>query len=366
MIIPVHCHRAALAAAVSTLLAGTAVGQTPPTRAASAATGVDLRTASGDTLYASARQLIDDGRFSEALGHLDEMLARLRDVNLEVAEEQKLDAALYWKAYSLAKQGEATDAMAAIADLERKFPGSGWVNDAKALELEIRQAAGQAVSPEAQANEDLKLLALRGLMQSDPDRALPLVDQILSGDSSVRVKENALFLLSQSRSPEARQAIASIAKGASNPELQLRAVRYLGVMRDADSRRLLGEIYRGTSDAGVKHAVLRSFMVARASDALVTIARTETDASLRRDAIRTLGLLPSEQTAEALRSIYASDAGTGVKNEVIQAFFLQRNAAALVQLARAEPDPSMKKAIVERLALMKSPEATDYLLELLK
>ena len=44
----------------------------------------------------------------------------------------------------------------------------------------------------------------------------------------------------------------------------------------------------------------------------------------------------------------------------------QRNAKALVQVARAEKDPKMKLQIVERLANMKSTEATDYLMEILK
>jgi hypothetical protein len=39
---------------------------------------------------------------------------------------------------------------------------------------------------------------------------------------------------------------------------------------------------------------------------------------------------------------------------------------ALVTLARAEKNPEMKKDIVSKLANMKSKEATDYLLELLK
>jgi hypothetical protein len=355
-----HSHRAAFVAALSLLLSGHAFGQASSPALASS------RIAAEDQLYASARRLIDDGRFKEALVRLDEMLAQLQ-TNAKATAKNKADAAFYWKAYALAKQGEAADAMAAIADMERKFPASDWVKDAKALELELRQATGQSVSPESQPDEELKLLALRGLMQNDPERALPMVAQILSGSSSVRVKENALFLLSQSRSPEARKTIGDIASGTSNPELQLRAIRYLGVMGNADSRRLLSEIYSRTSDAGVKHAVLRSLMVGGAADELISIARTESDPSLQADAVRTLGLTRGEQTAAALRSIYTSaGVGAATKRAVIQALFLQRNAAALVELARSESDPDLKMAIVKQLAAMKAPEATDYLAELLK
>jgi hypothetical protein len=55
-----------------------------------------------------------------------------------------------------------------------------------------------------------------------------------------------------------------------------------------------------------------------------------------------------------------------VKNAIIDTLTSQRNAKAMVSLARAEKDPKMKQRIVERLAGMKSPEATDYLMEILK
>ena len=37
----------------------------------------------------------------------------------------------------------------------------------------------------------------------------------------------------------------------------------------------------------------------------------------------------------------------------------------MIQIARSEKDPKMRQRIVERLVNMKSPEATDYLLEIL-
>ncbi len=45
--------------------------------------------------------------------------------------------------------------------------------------------------------------------------------------------------------------------------------------------------------------------------------------------------------------------------------FLQNNAESLVALARKEENAGLKKQIVEKLSLMKSKIATDYLLELL-
>ena len=44
---------------------------------------------------------------------------------------------------------------------------------------------------------------------------------------------------------------------------------------------------------------------------------------------------------------------------------MQQNAKALVDIARKETDPNMKREVVQRLAMMKSKEATDYMMEVL-
>jgi HEAT repeat protein len=197
------------------------------------------------------------------------------------------------------------EALQTIKEMSKQFAASPWVKDAKALEVEIRQAAGQAISADLQGDEELKLLALRGIMQTDPDKGLPIIEKMLAGGTAPRVRDRALFVLSQSRSPKARDIMLATAKNNANPELQLRAVRYLGMMGAGEERDLLPGIYRGSSDLSVKRTVLNSL-------------------------------------------------------------FMQRNAKALVDLARAEKDPQLKKEIVSKLSVMKAPEATDYLLELLK
>ena len=123
----------------------------------------------------------------------------------EVIENKGLraDGALYWKAYALNRTGKRTEALAALDQIEREYAGSAWLNDAKALKLEVQQSSGQPVSPETQSDEELKLLAINGLMHSDPDRAMPLLERVLTDSKSApKVKERALFVLSQSTQPE--------------------------------------------------------------------------------------------------------------------------------------------------------------------
>src|SRR5690242_17368213 len=54
-----------------------------------------------DDLYDRARDLIEEGRYDRALAELDRILS---------LNSGRMDAALYWKAYSLAKLGQRADA----------------------------------------------------------------------------------------------------------------------------------------------------------------------------------------------------------------------------------------------------------------
>lgn len=336
----------------------------------------------------------------------------------------RADGALYWKAYALAKLGRNTEAKAAIDELSRSYAQSRWLNDAKALEVEIAQAAGKPIRPEEETDQDLKLMAINGLLHSDPERTVPLLEKLLQTQSSPRLRERALFVLSQSESPKARDVVVKAAKGQYNPDLQLKAVQSLGVYGGKQNRQLLTEIYSSSNDGAVKRQVLRSFMVAGDreplltaaksdsnpeirmqaiqllgamgagsqladlyaseaspeiklrllegmhssgnSDKLVEIAKSESDPKLRQRAIDMLGVNRSPQTTQALVSMYGSNSDVPTRTRILHALFVQGSAQQLVDIARSETNPQLKKVAVEQLSHMKNKEATDYLLELLK
>ena len=403
--------RFCVATAICLALAGSA----PSVRASVAIAAPAWDDDRADELYDEGREAIEEGRYDRAVDRFNRLIEM---------KTNRTDAALYWKSYSLAKLGQRAEALTTLADLQKRFADSRWSRDAKALEVEVRQASGQTVSPSTQDNDDLKLMALRGIMDSDPEQAYPIIEKMLTGPNSPRVKDRALFVLSQSRGARGREIIANVAKGNANPDLQLKAIKYLGIMNGTESRQLLADVYKSSTDTAVKRAILRSFMVAGDRERLLAVAKTETapelrgeavqqlgvmragselndlyrtesspevkkkilqamfvggqseklielakgerDPELRKTAIHNLGLMRNASTAEALVSIYGSDSSPDVRRTVINALFIQNNAKQLVDLARAEKNPEMKKEIVSKLALMKSQEAKDYLLELLK
>jgi HEAT repeat protein len=333
------------------------------------------------------------------------------------------DGALYWKAYALNRAGRRDEALGAISALRRDYAASRWNRDARALELEIRGQSGERVSPAREPDEELKILALNSLMQSDPNQAVPILQKLLTSNNSPKVKEKALFVLTQSRSAEASKVLNAVARDTSNPDLQLKAIRYMGMMGSPEARKELAVIYNASSDDHLKRAILRSFMQSGSRDFLLNaakgeknpdlrkeairqlamtggqeelwqlyqsssaeakeeilksmflggnssrlaeVARTEKDPRLQIAAIKSLGLMGGKGSGDVLVSIYQSNSNRDVREAVLQALFLQQNGKAMVDLARAEKDPAMKSEIVKKMSLIHDKDVTDYMLEILK
>jgi HEAT repeat protein len=368
-----------------------------------------------DELYQDGSDYLNDGKYQEAL----EKFTAAADM-----KGKRADAALYWKAYAHNKLGHRNEALATIAGLRRQYPQSKWLKDAGALEVEIKQSQGQPVKPGDTNDEELKLLAIQSLMNSDQERGVPLLEGILqSPKNSPRVKDRALFVLAQSDSPRAQQALAGIAKGQQYPELQRKAIQYLGVNDSAQNKRSLVEIYNSSTNTEIKRTVIHAFLTCDGKEELLTAVRTERDPALRREAIQTLGAMGAhnelhqmyqsaqtvddkkaviqalsisddipflaqiaktpggelevrrdairglgisgEKSRPLLVEIYNSDSNPEIRNAAIEGLFINDADDELIALARKESDPQMKRRIVEKLAVMDSKKARDYMMEIL-
>ena len=234
-----------------------------------------------NTLYGRGLTALDDHHYAQALDDFTEVVSR---------GGPKADGALYWKAYTLNKLGRRDEATAAIAQLRTSFASSHWLEDAKMLELEVKQASGKPVSPENEADDDLKLMALNGLSQSDPERTYPLIEKLLKGPASPKLKKKAIYVLATNSSPRAQQLLEQIARGNGNPDLQLTAIRYMVENKQQPNRaQVLMEIYTSTSDPAVKREILNAFQNSHDSDHLLQIFKSEKDSGLRGDALGGLG-----------------------------------------------------------------------------
>lgn len=290
-------------------------------------------------LYEEGTDAIDDEEWDEAV----RAFKAVAEMN-----GSRADGGLYWMAYALNKAGRRAEAMQAIAGLKKSFPKSRWLDDAKALELETRTARGERVAPERIQDEDLKMIAINSLMHSDPEKAYPLLEKIVRGSSDKKIKERALFILAQSPSPRAQALIADIARGKANPDLQKMAVKYIGIHGGERNRAVLSELYASGSRE-VKKEVLRALMIANDKARVHTAAKSESDPELRKDAIHLLGVMGAR--AE-LHSLYAAESSPEVKKQIIQGLFLSNDGERLGDLARGEKDPQLRREAIRKLGLI--------------
>ena len=266
----------------------------------------------------------------------------------------KADDALYWRAYALGKLSRVDQALRVLDELQRKHPDSPWIDDAEALHDELR---GE-VAVDAK-DSDLKSLALLGLVQADPERALPHLEKFLKSDRSVSDKEQALFMLLQTDHPRATEIVVGIAKDPQRePELRAAAVRSLGVAGGESSGERLGEVYRSATDMGIKRAVLDAYMVGGFDDELLAVAKSETHSELRSHAIQMLGAMGAE---DALDKLAAELKGSDTRQALLQAYMVSGNGARLFEIARASRDPREREQAIQLLGAMGATQELEQL-----
>ncbi len=295
-----------------TLILLAAASVTPCARA------MELISAGEDGSYVNGTLAMNEHRWSDAIASFDRVVD---------AKGKKADAALYWKAYSLNKLGKGPMAMATCFQLRSRYTESQWNRDCSALTIELRSEMKMPVlavppvpmigpieihdvyrdegGPARGSNDDLKMLALNSMLNRDPVQAIPLLRGVLSGNQPNGIKQHAIFVLAQSKSPEAQNILHDAVTGKMGSDLQRQAIQMTAVFQGKRANDSLAEVYRTTSD-------------------------------------------------------------TQIKRSIISAFFISQDAPRMVELARNEKDLEMKRSIVSQLAIMPDKAATDYMLELLR
>jgi HEAT repeat protein len=302
-----------------------------------------------NSIYEQGTNALWENRWDRALTYFTR-LAELKGT--------RADAALYWKSYAQNRLGQRAEALATLSELLKTHPTSGYIRQAKALQVE---AAGQTARPESQNDDELKLIALNGLAQSNSPEAIPLIENLLNGTASPALKSRALFVLAQINSPRSREVLKSVAKGSSIPELQGRAIQYLGQQGGTESRALLAEIYASSTDVDVKRRILRAFMSAGERDRLFAAAQSESNPDLRQEAIRQLGAMGAN---DMLWQMYQKESSPDLKRQIISALQVGGNVTRMIEIAKTERDPDLRRAAVRNLGIMGSKAAGDSLIEL--
>ena len=355
--------------------------------------------------YERGRQALDRAEWAAA-----------RDAFAEsVRSGSNADASLYWKAYAETKLRDYSSAQESLARLRAGFPKSQWIDDAEALALEMPGSRKTDKLPE---DEELKLYALQMLMMNDPKRAEPLLEKYINEGRSDELREKAMFILLQHPDASNSDVLNNALSQATNIHLKLSAVRLLGLLDDEKSRELLDRTYRETDDQAVKHMIIQSYMTQDNVDRLAEIARNEKDEGLQQQAVSMLGvsgeigrikdmyktanpeirrtmlqgfamagegemlfdvieqekdpqirsaaiqnliMVDASNLGERLEKIYASSTSAEEKSSLVQVMAMNGEAEALIALYKKEKDPTVRRNILQSMALfMDDPEVADF------
>ncbi|MEN8145535.1 MAG: HEAT repeat domain-containing protein, partial [Gemmatimonadota bacterium] len=298
---------------------------------------------------------------------------------------------------------------------------------------QVRMQRGQEAG-----DDEMKSAALNALMQVSPDKALPILKQVLANregnsdalraqtmfilsqidspetfdimldavrnDPSSKVREQAVFWLSKVDSPRAYEALAEILQDPGYSELHQNAIfslsqssdpRAHGVLRDyaadasasAESRNaaihwlgqrpsdenaaFLRDLYSTIPNAESRGQILYALSLMKGHGNAAWLMERALDANedieLRKIALHWAGQSGEVQMA-ALIALYDRTDDRDVKEQLIFVYSRRDEAAAmdkLLEIARTEADPELRKNAIFWIGQSGDPRAEDVLLEIL-
>lgn len=206
-----------------------------------------------------------------------------------------------------------------------------------------------------QPDADLRIQALGHLIRTDAVKAIPLLKEMALEAESPGVASRAVFVLAQSQRPEARETVMQVARTGPSP-VRVVAVRELARFGGPDAAKDLMKVYT-FGDVNVKRQVVRSLGERWERMPLLTIAQSESNVDLKSRAIVMLGRAGG---ATELRQLYAK-ADAAAKRPIIMSLFNARAEDELIDIARGESDPALRQEALNRLRLLGTPKAQEYL-----
>ena len=199
----------------------------------------------------------------------------------------------------------------------------------------------------ADASDELKEAAVEALITAPPERALPLARKVLEGNNSDRIKEKALFILSQIEDPAAQETLLGFASSADGP-LQAEAIRMIGIGGNAEGLAALRSIYEG-GNADVREAVLEALMIAGDKQTVLEIAMVAEGEDFEH-AVDMLGVMNARAELRELRS------KKGASEALINAYIISGDAQTLQQIALDGGDPEDRARAIEAMGIVGGPD----------
>lgn len=205
---------------------------------------------------------------------------------------------------------------------------------------------GTAYAQTAAPDEELALAALEGLMSQPGDRALPIIKKVLAGNQTATVKKRALFVLSQIDSEEANQILLQTARS-TDAAMRGEAIRNIGIGGNAKGLDALLEIYNSGS-ADVKKEVLQAWMIASRKEPVYQVALNAKSESELNEAIRMLGVMGATEELRKLGDRPNAPGG------LVDAYAISGDIVSLRKIAEGTGEKSRRLDAVRKMGISQS------------
>ena len=317
-------------------------------------------------LLRQGRDLISEEEWAKAV-------ETLRSFLTQYPRDREADAAIYWYAYALSKNGNKADAEKMVRQLLVAHPRSPWADDAQALLVQLNPNAGKDIM--AQQNCELKVVALQSLFENSPERALEYVRQVLAAPPTprCRLQEAAVSLLANHGGAQAMPVLLEIARNRqADSRLRRTAIHSLGEEGGDAVFDELTRLYDSETDQQIKDQLVHAFhdtKSQRGHAKLLQIARNPSEnVKYRRSAIHWLG--ERDQSAyDDLLQIYNADQNLDIRRQLLHAFSDMKDPRAqqkLLEIARGTSNENveLRRTAIHHLADKNSEAYVDELMRI--
>jgi HEAT repeat protein len=315
-------------------------------------------------VFAEGRDFLDNNEWAKAA-------ERFQSFIKSYPNDKDVDAAYYWLAYTLNKQGRKPEAKSWLDKLFTEFPKSNWKDEAKALAIELGDPQAVKRGVDEKENDEIKLIALQSLFDNNPERAMQYVSEMLkSPNTSQQMREQVVSLLGSHGGRQAVPVLLQLARTDPSPRVRLTAIHRLGEEGGESVLNDLMSIYQADRDVQVKQQVLHALSEmegAQARAKLVEVARNASEnQQLRLMAIHWLGEREDSAFAD-LSQIYDADRSQQVRAQILHSFSEMRDPRAtqkLAEVARASDDAQLRLSALHWLGERGTDAVVDELMRI--
>ena len=350
-----------------------------------------------DSLYRLARQALNRSRFEEAA-------EQFRLIHSRYPESTYAADALYWEAFALYRMNGTRDLRRALASLERQaetYPNAATRSDARSLASRInadlarrgdprattyvaQEAAGAATpappiaaapstpgvpaaapvpgvgprprparepraprpprirSDDCDDEDDSRIFAIQALMNSNSERAVPLLKKVLErrDSASVCLRRFAMMVAAQ-QGDQAADLLITSARNDPDPEVRKQAIFWLSQTNDERVLPILDSVIRTSDDDELRSAALFALSQQRSPEArrvLRTYAeREDVSDESRTQALHFIAQGGTPEDMAYLRSVYGKMKSSESKQQVMAVMMSHQsreNAQWLIGIAK--------------------------------